>query len=672
MNSFFFLQADKNDANHNLLDALEQWSSDTKTQTYVIDRPLGDNKYTYSHRGAMVVLAPKRKITFVDFSGKADSFESFVEDFIEDLGSISDKYRYKDAIGRPRSWKDELVVSLANGPSLDAEAIMEANALADPAKQRITELLISLLTGSINDIERVRADIPESRLDKVKRKIQLFDGDQTRFVYQRLGKPQVRIQGLSGTGKTELLMHKLKELYIDRPDSKIALTCHNRILADSLRRRIPEFFNFMKVEQQIKWDERLWCTHAWGSSSNENSGVYRYICAKYHLPFQRWSVMTSFDKACTDALAEIKKMPEREPVFDYVLIDESQDFPESFFELCQAATKEVVYIAGDFFQSIFDESVTSSISPDFLLSKCYRTDPKTLMFAHAAGMGLFENVKLRWLEDKEWENCGYIVNKDATTGQYTLKREPLRRFEDIDNEQLSSVEIVATTGDFGSRAVDAAVETIARIMAENPTVSADDIGIILLDNNKQTYALADMLQQVIPRVTGWTVNKAHETKQKIPGELFVSNRNNVKGLEFPFVICITEFIGKSYTYRNALYMTLTRSFLQSFVIISAGRNAEVLPALQQGLAVINSEGVIRAMPPTATEKDRIKTAIKYSNSNISFFDFAQKIFDEMNVLPIFRPNLLETLKKVVGEDFDHDNVKETAEFLYAKMQRSTE
>ncbi|NTV94704.1 MAG: AAA family ATPase [Thiobacillus sp.] len=672
MNSFFFLQADKNDSNHNLLDALEQWSSATQTQTYVIDRPLGDNKYSYSHKGAIVVLVPKRKITFIDFSDDAGSFESFVEDFIEDLGSISDKYRYKEAIGRPRKWKDELLVTLADGRSLNVETTMATNALADPAKERITELIISLLTGSINDIERVRVDIPESRLDKVKRKIQLFDGDQTRFVYQRLGKPQVRIQGLSGTGKTELLLHKLKELYVDRPDTKIALTCHNKILADSLRRRIPDFFNFMKVEQQIKWGERLWCTHAWGYSNNENSGVYRYICGKYQLPFQRWSVTTSFDKACSDALAELKKMPEFPPAFDYVLIDESQDFPESFFDLCQAVTKDVVYIAGDFFQSIFDESVTSSISPDFLLSKCYRTDPKTLMFAHAVGMGLFESEKLRWLEDKEWENCGYLVDKDPVTDQYKLKREPLRRFEDLDNEQTPSVEIVPTVGDFSNRAVNSIVELVKRIAAENPTVSAEDIGIIFLDNNKQTYAMADKLQQVIPRSTGWNVNKAYETKQKVPNELFVSNRNNVKGLEFPFVICITEYIGRSYTYRNALYMTLTRSFLQSFVIVSSERNVEVLEALQQGLAVINGEGIIKAMPPTAAEKDHIRTAIKYSNSNMSFFDFTHMIFDEINVLPLFRPNLLDALKKVVGEDFDHDNVKETAEFLYLKMQRGSE
>jgi hypothetical protein len=38
---------------------LEKWSSDTKTQTYVLDRPLVESKYAYSHTDALVVLAVK-------------------------------------------------------------------------------------------------------------------------------------------------------------------------------------------------------------------------------------------------------------------------------------------------------------------------------------------------------------------------------------------------------------------------------------------------------------------------------------------------------------------------------------------------------------------------------------------------------------------------------------
>lgn len=47
------------------------------------------------------------------------------------------------------------------------------------------DLLISLFIGSINDIQRVKEEIPITTLDKIKQKIQLFDGDQTRFIYEK-------------------------------------------------------------------------------------------------------------------------------------------------------------------------------------------------------------------------------------------------------------------------------------------------------------------------------------------------------------------------------------------------------------------------------------------------------------------------------------------------------
>ena len=94
----------------------------------------------------------------------------------------------------------------------------------------------------------------------------------------------------------------------------------------------------MKVEEQISWGDRLWCFHAWGSSNQPNSGAYRLICEVYNLKFERYSAYMSFDTACKQALEELTKLPRIEPFFDFVLIDESQDFPDSFVELCHAVT----------------------------------------------------------------------------------------------------------------------------------------------------------------------------------------------------------------------------------------------------------------------------------------------------------------------------------------------
>lgn len=664
--SFFFLQAEKSHINQSFIEDLAEFAALRREQTYVISKPLGDSRYSYQHEGAIVVLSPKRRLTFIDFGGDENSFDDFVADFVEDLASISDKYRYKEAIGRPRNWKQDLILTISAAEPFPFDVWKESSSLDDPAKQRIAELLVSLLTGSINDIERVQADLPASLLERVKRKIQLFDGDQTRFIYENPRKDIIRIQGLSGTGKTELLLHKLRDLYVNNPKSKIVFTCHNKILAEHLRHRIPDFFNFMKVEEQIAWNSRLWCFHGWGSNNDPHSGTYRLICNLYRLQFQPYSAYMTFDRACDEALKQLGG--NAEPFFDYILIDESQDFPESFIQLCRKVSRGTLYVAGDIFQSIFDANITPNIAPDHLLSKCYRTDPRTLMFAHAIGMGLFEEVKLRWLEDQEWQACGYNVEKAGSDSVYRLTREPLRRFEDIDNS-VPSVILEPVDGAFTDVAPQYIVAAIRRLAQEHPTLQPDDIGIIILDRNSDAFAMADTLSILVRRELGWRVNKAHESKRTEKGQLFVSNKNNVKGLEFPFVICVSRNISNGYVYRNSLYMTLTRSFLQSRMIVSS-TNAAVLPPILDGLKRINAEGRIEVMPPTEGQKADIRTTIAVAASTLSFFDMAERAFDELNVIHLMREQLLAALKTIIGEEPDYQNILETSGYMYEKMMRN--
>lgn len=672
MTSLFFLRANENDKNHTFINAVREYCEGNFQQAYVIDRPLGDSKYVYPFENGLVLLMPKHRIVFVNMGGDEDKFDDYVEDFVEDLGSISDKFRYKDVIGRPRAWRDLIQKVAYVADEFSMEQLAKDAFIDAPDKQRICELLISLLTGSINDVETVKAEIPETLLDKVKQKILLFDGEQTRFIYEDLAKKVVKIQGLSGTGKTELLLHKLKELYVGKPESRIAFTCHNRILADNLRRRIPDFFNFMKVEQQIKWDERLWCTHAWGSQKDINSGIYRYICQYYDLTFYRYSQSMPFDRACREALKELGEREITKFAFDYVFIDESQDFPDSFFELCERVTHETAFIAGDIFQSIFDEHIADHVDPDYLLSKCYRTDPRTLMFAHSLAMGLFEPKKLRWLKDREWQHCGYLIEKIENSSTYRLTREPLRRFEDLEQHDFRSVELVKTDGEFVENSCKAVLRILADIRKANPTVSVDDIGIILMDTGNSVYKLADVLEQLIPRDFGWEVNKAYETKQKTKNTLFVSNKNNVKGLEFPFIICVAGWISSAPSYRNALYMTLTRSFIQTYLVMSSDSNAAILQSVEQGLNQIYAEGCLIVKVPRPDEMPKLQTTIIHNATNISFYDFMQEIFDDLDVLDIFRPTLLDTTRALIGEKFNYEKTRDLVEFNYAKMRGRSE
>ena len=673
--SYFFLQAENNTSNSNFSDfieAVDDYSVTHRKQIYIIDRPLGDSKYSYSDKNHLILLTPNCKILLINFLPSSDTFDEFCEDFIEDLAAIADKYRYKAIIGRARYWKDKLIEKHEyKVDMLDLETFISRNSVIDSQEKRDIELLISLLTGSINDVEKVKTDVPNNILDKVKQKIVLFDGDQTRFIYTKPNKKRILIQGLSGTGKTELLLHKLRDLYTENKENRIIFTCHTEILADKLRSRIPDFFDFMKVEEQIQWDKRLWCVRAWGSHTQANSGAYRYICKYYDLPFLSYSRVQTFDYVCKQAISRLTEinMDEFGYAFDYMLIDESQDFPESFFELCEMVTKESVYVAGDIFQTIFDSPVVSDIAPDYLLSKCYRTDPRTLMFAHAVGMGLFEPSKLRWLEDKEWDACGYNVDHNQAHSEITLTREPLRRFEDLEQESIPSVSIVKTGERNSNDEVKSIIKILKEVREENPTVLPSDIGIIFIERSTQTYSTADSLERVIPREFGWEVNKAYETKQATQDAVFISNRNNVKGLEFPFVICITSRITNDLGYRNSLYMMLTRSFIHSYLLISDELNEpSFLQCIEAGLQTINDKKFIQVTVPSESEKRNLRMRINCDDANLSYSDHVYKEFDKQNVPQSIRIRLYDAIKPITQENLDYEDIPDLIADLSQKIK----
>jgi len=654
MADYFFLSVEENLENADLVKKIERYSSQNRLLTYIVNRPLTDQKYDYSYENYLIVLSPKHKITIVNFKEENDDFLDFTEDLIEDLASISDKYDYKSIIGRPRKWKDNLINTVNIDEINELDQFYESISLNNEEDIKRIDLLISLFIGSINDMKRVKKEVPKSLLDKVKQKIQLFDSDQTRFIYQKIEDKRITIQGLSGTGKTELLLHKLKDLYVGEPDSLIYFTCHNKILADNLNKRVPAFFNFMKVEQQIEWNKRLWCTGAWGSENWPNSGLYSLICHKYGIPFYNFK-KKNFSDACKTALEDLKKKygDNIKPILTYTFIDESQDFDENFFQLCEIISKKSIFIAGDIFQNIFDEKISTSIKPNFLLAKCYRTDPKTLMFAHALGMGLFEKSKLRWLEKKEWEDCGYNVVIEE--GKYFLSREPLRRFEDLD-EDFESISIIEFTG----LLINNIINIIKKIKTENETLLPDDIGVIFLDNHRSNYAIADRLEFDIQRVFGWDVNKAYETKEKRSGALFISNRNNVKGLEFPFVICLTRKIGFGSSYRNSLYTMLTRSFIKSFLVIPDSENLEtgLTQEMTDGLnEIVNTKQMIIA-EPNEEEKVKIRTRFEYRIRKHSHFDIMNAIFKELEVDAKYHSKLMNLTKQAELIEQDEETLTE--------------
>lgn len=614
--------------NRTFLEAMQSLAESIKQQIYVLSGPLIDGKYQYNDESLMIVLSSKRKIAFVTTKKISEDFEDLCEDIIEDIGSVSDKYAYKEKIGRPRKWKDKLTDIYSTQEIPDVKKWFECElAIADSGDYRTLDLLVSLFIGSINDVKNITTEEPDNLLDKVKHKIQLFDGQQTRFIYEELeaeGK-RITIQGLSGTGKTELLMHKLKDLYVKNKEAIFGFTCFNKILARKLRERIPEFFNFMKVEQQIDWN-RLLCVSAWGSYGDEYSGIYRYICSFYEISFYSLRECGSFDAACKKAVEQVRgKIKDYGYAFTYIFVDESQDFKESFFKLCELVTEKKCFIAGDIFQSIFEEKKKDAIPPNFLLSKCYRTDPKTLMFAQALGMGLFEKEKLWWLDKEQWQQCGYQVEIEGN--QYTLTREPLRRFEDVD-PNFDSLNIIGVTS-----FIPGIVKLLRKIYDEFSTVKPDDIAIIFLDKEKYIYQAAEDVERALGKELGIYCNIAYESKKTEKGKILISNRNNIKGLEYPFVICLTNKIQKNMSYRNTMYTMLTRSFIRSYLMLPKGEDYDngFTKEMYEGGKAIMKEKKLVVTAPTEKEQERIKAWVKAGKQALSLEDRINKVFVELNI-----------------------------------------
>ena len=640
-----------------------EYSKENSLRVYLLKNPVVDSCHE-EYEKHFLLLAPGYMLCIVEEPDNVD-FKDYEEDIKGDIRYLYQKYDYRSKMGLYSKVEKELITSVELDDFANVAGLMDRLRLSDALQKRKSDLLVSLCIGSVNEIGKVGVDVPETLVEKVRHKIQLFDGDQTRFIYDNRQQKVIKIQGLSGTGKTELLLHKLKELYSLSDDVKIFFTCHNRILASTLRIRIQQFFNYMKVQKQIDWNERLWCANAWGRGFDINSGLYRYICNHYKLAFHSYSYLTSFDQLCKQALEELRSQGEIKPAFDYIIVDESQDFDQSFEELCKAVTSKQVFMAGDVFQSIFAEHIAKAYNADYLLGKCYRTAPDTLMFAHAMGLGLFEKKRYRWLKDEDWETCGYSIQKYGE--RMVLSREPNKRF-DGDDISYESVKVYKRSESL------TIPQMVCKLIDEmnkenNNTLKPEDVAVIFVDEKSGNYNLANQICIAIGDTFNWDTNKAYESKKPMPNSVLVSNRNNVKGLEYPYVICITENIADSHQYRNALYTMLTRSFIRSYLLITDPTYC-VPQEIMDGLKQIKMTHKMSIRCADAKEEKEIGIRFEQAKRALSLKELVEEYVKEHNISSLYVEKILGMLAMIdvtgLEEDELLEKIEKSADLLITK------
>ena len=290
---------------------------------------------------------------------------------------------------------------------------------------------------------------------KLEDEIASFDQRQRHVALSALGCPE-RIRGLAGSGKTVILAMKAALAHLDDPKAMILVTYYTRSLRDHLIRLVSRFHRHFG-EGDPDW-KRIHINHGWGRK--DLPGVLREASLRAGLTPMTYSMAASgagqaqnaFEYACR-SLVDTQRVTSH---YDLILIDEGQDFPSSFYELCfylakgDRDKKQIVW-AYDELQNVFDVKVRTPTelfgtdidgeprislprslpahaeANDFVLPKCYRNQRDILVLAHATGFGIY-GQPVQMLQDRaHWEDVGYDVEAgDMRPGTPVVIRRPDR------------------------------------------------------------------------------------------------------------------------------------------------------------------------------------------------------------------------------------------------------
>lgn len=339
---------------------------------------------------------------------------------------------------------NSILRKLADFPPISEDQLRLVNA----AIQRVTTIKPSTKRTNVE-----KANSRGAIIQKIEKEIANLDQWQKSAAIECPDGPQ-RIRGLAGSGKTIVLALKAAYLHTANPEWDIALTFHSRALYQQFRDLVRRFC-FEHKNDEPDWS-KLRVLHSWGSS--RYPGIYSEVAAANDVSVRDFAYAKSiygadqaFGGVCDELLAGMKSKRQTEPLFDAILIDEAQDLPNSFFEICYLSArdpKRVVW-AYDELQNLGSYSmappselfgknergeprvpnldeVEGTPKRDIVLPVCYRNTPWALTTAHAVGFGIYRQKGLvQFFDDPAlWQEIGYRVESgELSPGcDVTLKR----------------------------------------------------------------------------------------------------------------------------------------------------------------------------------------------------------------------------------------------------------
>lgn len=475
----------------------------------------------------------------------------------------------------------------------------------EPISETIYKELIATIEGAKGLIKPKARDVDEQDVKSkgnlanlLESEIASFDRRQ-KHGYMIVLDGLQRIRGLAGSGKTVVLAMKAALIHLRNPDANILYTFHTKSLYQHIRRLITRFYRQYE-DRDPDWT-RLKVMHSWGGVRDE--GVLYNACISsglnpitYPEALKRDRV-SPFDFVCNYVLREGNLYP----IYDYIFIDEGQDFPPSFIQICLKLVEgNRAIFAYDELQNIFQVStpVISDIvgkdnsgeplvelSEDIVLYKCYRNPREIIVTAHALGFGLYSSKIVQMLENREqWEDVGYVVLEgDFHEGSRTVIERPASNSLTSISEHQTPGEIVkATVCNSISEEISGVVEGIKSDLNEG--LRPDDVLVVVVDDRHASLYFNQLTEKLFEHEI--YCNNLHSDTYGIrdfqkDGLVTLSTVHKAKGNEayMVYVVGVDALFTSSARVqaRNRLFTAITRA--KGWVKISGvGEGAEVCKA----------------------------------------------------------------------------------------------
>ena len=489
----------------------------------------------------------------------------------------------------------------------DLEVILNSNeltqflsgALRTPINDSIFKETLATLEGSKGllrppkgrGIAEETKDSKGALLDKIETEIGNFDREQKTAALSIIDKAQ-RIRGLAGSGKTVVLAMKAAQIHLQEPDAEILFTYYTKNLYPFIKELITRFFRQF-VEKDPNWD-KIHILHAWGGRNLE--GVYYDTCKsigvspltlkdiKEEVGDIRGKKYNAFDEVCKKLLEEHRGKINK--IYDYSILDEAQDFPAHFYQLCYEITKAKKIIWGyDECQNIFnidkqdtkstfgqDETGNYKIEltepfQDIVLHKCYRNSRNVLTCAFALGFGIYNDKVLQMLENNDhWQDLGFQVlqgnsrKDDKMLITRPIENSPLSRDVRLESKDIIAVKVFEKMEEECLSVVNGVEKDL------ESKLLPDDILIISLDDrNARSYfdfiskELAKKSIKSFNLLTAPFSNRDFWMKDHVTLSTVYRAKGNEAGSVY-IVGVDSIFLNKdSYQERNKLFTSITRS-----------------------------------------------------------------------------------------------------------------